>query len=127
MKDKPYTREELVLRPDTFPDRGPICPKCNTRIPQFADLSDHDAYRVRSLIRHDQKALAMDELMAASGCSERFAKIWVIHSGVPNVIGTTAPCPYCNGALKTALAKQCPHCYMNWHDPDNPYNMKNLA
>ena len=30
-----------------------------------------------------------------------------------------APCPYCGGLLRTALAKQCRHCKMDWHDPDN--------
>lgn len=72
----PYTREELESRPDSFPDRGPLCPRCKTRIPQFAELSDVDAGRIRKLILQNQKSLAMDELEAATGCSTRFAKIW---------------------------------------------------
>ncbi|MDJ0941760.1 MAG: hypothetical protein QNJ00_18490 [Woeseiaceae bacterium] len=28
-------------------------------------------------------------------------------------------CPYCNGHLRTAKAKQCPECLRDWHDPDN--------
>lgn len=35
----------------------------------------------------------------------------------------TAPCPYCGEGLPTALAKQCPHCFTDWHDP---YDVKRL-
>jgi hypothetical protein len=121
---EPYTRQELETRPDTFPERGLLCPRCNTRIPEFAELSDSDASRIRRLISQNQKALAMDELEDATGCSTRFAKIWVIHSGRPDSVGTTAPCPYCGEQLVTALARQCQHCFMAWHDPDRPYDLR---
>ena len=29
------------------------------------------------------------------------------------------PCPYCGQALRTAFAKQCRHCGMDWHDSEN--------
>ncbi len=29
-------------------------------------------------------------------------------------------CPYCDGRLRSANAKQCPHCLMAWHDSSNP-------
>jgi hypothetical protein len=29
------------------------------------------------------------------------------------------PCPYCGQRLRTASAKQCRHCGMDWHDPEN--------
>lgn len=29
------------------------------------------------------------------------------------------PCPYCGKPLVTNSAKQCPHCFMDWHDPHN--------
>jgi hypothetical protein len=120
----PYTRSELVDRDDTFPDRGPLCPRCKTRIPQFAELSDSDAFRIRQLISGDQLFLAAAELRDATGCSIRFAKIWVVHSGRPDSTGTTAPCPFCGGLLTTALAQQCRHCFMDWHDPEKPYNLR---
>jgi hypothetical protein len=34
-----------------WPTRGPLCPHCNLRIPQFADLPEADERRVRELIR----------------------------------------------------------------------------
>ena len=120
----PYTRKELEEHPDGLPERGTLCPCCNTRIPQFADLSDADGFRIRSLITHGQPSLAQAELVAATGCSRNFAKVWVMHSGRPNVVGTTAPCPYCGEQLATALAKQCKHCFMDWHDPKRPYNLR---
>ncbi|WP_411825462.1 hypothetical protein [Luteolibacter sp. AS25] len=122
--EKPYTRAELESRPDTFPDRGPLCLGCNTRIPEFAELTESEATRIRELIAEDEKAFAMSELESATGCSTRFAKIWVIHSGIPDLVGDTAPCPYCGGDLITAKAQQCQHCYMDWHDPKRPYNLR---
>ena len=120
----PYTRKELEEHPDLLPERGSYCPCCNARIPQFADLSDADAFRIRRLISQGQPSLAQAELVAATGCSRNFAKIWVLHSGRPNAVGTIAPCPYCGGPLATALAKQCKHCFMDWHDPERPYNLR---
>jgi len=28
-------------------------------------------------------------------------------------------CPYCDGNLRSAKARQCPECLQDWHDPDN--------
>ena len=35
-----------------------------------------------------------------------------------------SPCPYCGEALRTQLAKQCRHCGMDWHDPENIFCRK---
>ena len=32
---------------------------------------------------------------------------------------SATPCPYCGAALRTAKAKQCFACGMDWHDPTN--------
>ncbi len=29
-------------------------------------------------------------------------------------------CPYCHQPLRSLYAQQCPHCLMDWHDPDHP-------
>jgi hypothetical protein len=34
------------------------------------------------------------------------------------------PCPYCGELLRTAFAKQCRSCGMDWHDPANAVNRK---
>jgi hypothetical protein len=120
----PYSRDELVRIADEAPVRGPVCPKCGMHIPQFADLNPNDEARVRYLIRASRKVMAIQELSAATGCSLSWAKLWVHHGGRPDVVGTTAPCPYCGKPLKSARAKQCPHCSMDWHDPVHPRSLK---
>jgi hypothetical protein len=113
-----YTKDELMSLPiDALPARGERCPKCRAIIPQFADLTEKDEGRLRSLIRDGRKMVAMQELRSLTSCPISWAKIWVLHSGRADAAGTTAPCPYCGKPLKTALAKQCPHCNMDWHNP----------
>ena len=29
------------------------------------------------------------------------------------------PCPYCGELLRTGFARQCRHCKLDWHDPEN--------
>ena len=38
----------------------------------------------------------------------------------------SVPCPYCGKPLRTALAKQCRHCLMDWHDPVNTLKLPDL-
>lgn len=116
-----YTKYELIrLALGELPTRGPVCPKCGACIPQFTDLTEEDEARLRKLICENRKMMAMHELRAITLCPVSWAKIWVLHSGRPDAVGTTTPCPYCGKPLKTALAKQCPHCNMDWHDPKKP-------
>ena len=120
MTDEPYNREQLANAANTLPTRGPVCPKCQQHIPIFAELSDEDRHRILSLIRDGRKAMAMQELRSGTGCPLTWAKLWVQHEGQPAASGTTTPCPYCGQPLRTALAKQCRHCRMDWHEPANP-------
>jgi len=116
-----YTRDEMIGLPvDALPTRGPKCPKCGSILPQFAELSDKDERRVRQLIFQGHNLMATAELKAATDCPLSWAKLWVLHSGRPGIPDGTAPCPYCGRPVNTALAKQCPHCNMDWHDPENP-------
>ena len=119
MPDEPYTRAELLAAGDDFPDRGPLCQKCHTNIPQFAELSESDERRTRQLIDEDRRIQAISELRVVTGCSLKWAKLWVHHEGRPeHPEKPTAPCPYCGMPLRTSLAKQCRHCLRDWHDPD---------
>lgn len=111
----PYTRDELQTAGAGFPDRGLRCPLCNTLVPQFAELSDADEQRILELIRNGESLLAMAELQRVASCPERWAKIWVVHSGRPGVKIAGAPCPHCGQPLRTAEAMQCPHCFADWH------------
>ena len=116
-----YTKDELIrLVVDALPTRGKKCPKCGVIIPQFGDLTEKDESRLRCLIRNRREFMAMQELRSLTLCPISWAKIWVLHGGKADAIGTVSPCPYCGKPLATALAKQCPHCNMDWHDPDHP-------
>jgi hypothetical protein len=123
MEDAAYTVEELARVGDSLPTRGPVCPKCKQHIPRFV-LKPEEAYRIRVHLRRGEKTLAMYELKAATGCPIAWAKLWVLHEGRVAAQGTTVPCPNCGKSLATALAKQCPHCFMDWHHPDRPRNLR---
>jgi hypothetical protein len=117
MEGEPYTRAELEAVSGGRPTRGPLCPHCNLRIPQFAELSEADERRVRALIRQFRRLMAVAELRAATGCPLHWAQLWVEHAGRPQPEGEqTAPCPYCGMPLRSSLAKQCRHCRRDWHD-----------
>jgi hypothetical protein len=115
-----YTRAEVLASDGGFQNRGPLCERCRTRIPQFAELTTRDRERVLELIRDKQFNLAMRELGAATGCNERWAKIWVLHSGRPHPRFDGPPCPHCGKSLASSQAKQCLYCHADWHGAANP-------
>jgi len=118
MEDAPYSRAELLAAGSKLPERGPLCEHCKIHIPQFADLSEADERRIRSL-RLDRPITAMAELRSATGCSILWAKLWVQHGGRPCPSGEEIPCPYCGKQLRTSLSKQCRFCLRDWHDPEH--------
>jgi hypothetical protein len=75
MEKESYTRSELQNFTGTLPDQGPLCPRCQTRVPQFEELSEADETRVRQLIREGRAMMAMQELLVATGCPFSWAKI----------------------------------------------------
>jgi hypothetical protein len=115
-KGPPYSRRETEAYGHGFPDHGIYCSKCKGYIPEFDFLDASFLQRIRTLSLDGQVELAQAELIAATGCSPRWAKIWVVHSGEPHVRVQGPPCPYCGGPLRTARARQCPHCLADWHD-----------
>jgi hypothetical protein len=116
MNETPYSREEVRAAGNAFPERGLVCQKCKTIIPQFRDLSEKDKTRILTLIRDNRKIMAIWELRAATGCSIIWGKIWVEHSGKPEPLeNEILPCPYCGKPLRTSLAKQCRYCLKDWH------------
>jgi|SRR5688500_15578369 len=117
MADQSYTREELEKFGDELPDKGLFCKKCRTFIPQFAELSAQDEYRVKTLAR-SRTILAIKELMFFTGCSIGFAEIWVSHEGRPELI-YDYPCPFCSQPLRTSEAEQCRFCKRDWHDEND--------
>lgn len=111
----PHTRAELELVGHGFPARGLRCHRCRTFIPVFADLTPAIEARLHDLIRNGRQLMAIAELRAATGCSLRWAKIWVVHDGRPGAILPGPPCPLCGEPLRTSRAQQCPHCGADWH------------
>jgi hypothetical protein len=108
MDGEPYTRAELEAVSGGWPTRGPLCPHCNQRIPQFVELSGEDERRVRELIRQFRRVMAIAELRAATGSPLHWAQLWVEHVGWPKPDWEKpAPCPYCEMLLRSSLAKQC--------------------
>lgn len=111
----PYTREELRSSAESFPARGRH--RCRTSVPQFADLTLTTESRLHELIRQGRPTMAMQELIAETGCSLGWAKIWVIHDGRARALVPGPPCPFCGKALRTSNARQCPHCLADFHHP----------
>ena len=124
--DAPYTRAEVLAAGDQLPDRGPLCHHCGLRIPQFADLASSDERRVRAAIHNGSPTVAAAELKAATGCSWRWAQLWVLHKGRPLPAPATSPCPFCSRPLRTSLAKQCRFCRRDWHDPADVVGLRSV-
>ncbi len=116
MNSKAYTRDELLVAADgRWPDRGDRCDRCGTIVPQFAELTKSDLARIRQLAVSGQVVLAQRELEACTGAPPRFAKIWVIHCGVPSPKLPGTPCPHCGKPLASSRARQCLRCHKDWH------------
>lgn len=110
---RPYSRAELLtIADDAWPSRGDYCEKCGSWIPQFADITDEDVARLRSL----SNVQAMKEIKERTGCSLKWAKIWALHPNGPQPRFAGPPCPFCGEPLRTEKAKQCLNCGADWHN-----------
>lgn len=115
---EPYTRAEIAQLGDVLPARGAMCPKCRAVIPRFVELDPAMETRLRELWRSSRPMAAVAELRAATGCTVRWAKLWLQHPHGPEMHAWSkgGPCWYCGEPLRSPLARQCVDCGMDWHD-----------
>lgn len=118
-----YSRAEMLALGDAYPDRGELCHQCGLRIPSFAELSSASQRRIRKLIGEDRPLMALQELRALTGCSLRWAKLWVRHAGRARALRPGPPCPFCGVVLPKSRALHCVACGRDWQadrrwDPD---------
>lgn len=115
----PYSREEMEIVGDGLPVRGPVCEKCGAHIPSFADVPPEAEKRIRQLIREGRASMAQRELVTAIGCPERWAELWVSHSGRAHHAGEKL-CWHCGREVEPELGDRCPRCHVEWFDPAHP-------
>lgn len=117
--EPPYTRGEIEgLGDEAWPTRGPFCERCRVYLPQFADVSPEEERRLRMLPAME----AVRRLREQTGCSMRWAKIWLLHPDGPQPKRDAGgpPCPCCAKPLRTPQAQQCFHCGADWHQRPRP-------
>jgi hypothetical protein len=98
------------------PPRGDVvalCDHCAQFIPAM-DLAAPEIARIRGL----GLTLARAELIAATGCTEAAAGLWVEHAGVAMAVRPGPPCPFCGASLPTTRSRQCLRCSADWHHLD---------
>lgn len=69
------------------------------------------------MIRRGGRLEAIRRLQEAAHCSLVEAATWAVTIDRHE----PTPCPYCGRALRTAKAKQCFSCNMNWHDSERVF------
>jgi len=82
-------------------------------------VPDEVAGEVEGLVLAGNLGAAISRLRAGSTytlaeCGEMILARWSERARQPEM-----PCPYCGQPLKSALAKQCFQCGLDWHDDDN--------
>jgi hypothetical protein len=65
------------------PSEGLYCNKCMMYIPVFINMSDRQVKRIKELVKCGRNHAAFDELMIITGCGPLWARIWLIHMGLP--------------------------------------------
>jgi hypothetical protein len=126
---EPYTRAEIEAilgrEANALPQRGQFCPRCGNHIPEFADITPHAEAELKRMVREGWKggvAAVRKELRELTGCSEAWAKLWMIHLDGPHEADPPPiPCPRCGKLLRTGRAQQCLSCGADWHNktPNN--------
>jgi hypothetical protein len=86
--------------------------------PNLSPLSEAVEAEIAELIRTGPTAVAIKELYERTGWNAGDCVRWV-HERKMRLGPQPPPCPHCGVPLRTALAKQCVSCGMDWHDPAN--------
>ena len=73
---------------------------------------------VREAIREKGPISGIAALRAHTGFGLREAKDWVDNCG-EYYRKPTGLCPYCGQDTRSPEAKQCRHCFRDWHDESN--------
>jgi len=113
-----YFNRELIGITEEWPRMGRLCPHCNLRIPKFLDLPSEVASKALA----SSKVSAIKIIAETTGCPLYWAQLWVEHPEGPihpPFKWPGPPCANCGKPLRSALARQCFECGMDWHDPDD--------
>ncbi len=101
-----YTNEQIALIAEgSLPDRGVYCEDCEIYVPIFKSVDDPE--RLNGIGFKD----TLQKLMKATGCSKKWAEIWMYHLGGAC---NTKRCQACGEFLRTKVAKQCLSCGAEW-------------
>ncbi|MCE9545954.1 MAG: hypothetical protein K8T25_10605 [Planctomycetia bacterium] len=95
------------------PQPSPIAAENSERVRIPKDV----AAEVDRLIREGLAISAIKQLRA-TGLGLASSKVYV-DSRIERLARPKVSCPYCGKNLKSAKAKQCFECCMDWHDPKN--------
>ena len=91
------------------------CECCQRIIPKFENLTKEREEIVRQTYRETGPISAIKKLREFTNTTLFDAKLWVDHCG-DSIYLKIFPCPYCGEPLRTKVAKQCRHCFRDWHD-----------
>ena len=105
-------------------ERDRHCSRCGHQLPEFPDLTHAQRLELRRMIDTSGSIVAIKRLREISGCDLREAKLWVHHRGIAGQgHEPLVPCPHCGKPLRSAQAKQCRFCKLDWHDPHRVHRL----
>ncbi|NWB32074.1 hypothetical protein [Pseudomonas gingeri] len=90
-----------------------LCDRCGDTITRYCP-----SVETFSLLGpfHDQgKQAVLDELVRREGVDPNIVLEYFRHRMFPECKPKVAHCAFCGGQLRTWKAKQCMHCFKDWH------------
>lgn len=96
------------------------------------DVSRAEIARIASGVTRDLLLYSCAHPLCGYRSSERFVRCpgCDLQAGVDIADADTTVrglCPYCRKLLRSLSARQCPHCLMDWHDPQHPTRLGNRS